>query len=66
MHAQNFVVYQRCDGQAVKAICEDFPQFYRVSTFALVIKAVNSVDAGTLVISPKQEKVFGVLNFVSQ
>lgn len=39
MTAENFLVNDRSDGQAVKAICKCFPQFDIVSTFTLIIKS---------------------------
>ena len=39
MTAENFLVNNRSDGQAVEAICKCFPQFDIVSTFTLIIKS---------------------------
>jgi hypothetical protein len=64
MHTQNFFVDKSCNGQAVKAVCEDFPQLYAMSALALVVKAVNSVYGGAFMVPSKQEKVLGVFYFV--
>jgi len=44
VHAENFIINERGDGQAVKAVCEDFPELDAMATLAFIVKAVNSVD----------------------
>ena len=66
MHAQNLVVDQCRNGQAVEAVSENFPQFDSVSALALVVKAVDTIDARTLVIASEQEEVFRELDLVGQ
>lgn len=66
MHAQDFLVNQRSNGQAVEAISESFPNSDVEPPFAFIIEPVNSVNRGALVISPQQEKVLRVLDLVSQ
>jgi hypothetical protein len=51
VHAQNLIVYQSSDRQAIKAVCENFPKLDCVPTFALVVEAINAIDAGALVIA---------------
>jgi len=53
MHAQNFIVDQRCDGQTIKAVCEYLPEFDRVSSLTFVVKTINTIDTSALVISSK-------------
>lgn len=64
MHAQDLVIYQRSNWQTVEAVCENFPQFDTMSTLALVIEAIDSVDGGTLVVTSEEEKVLWVLYLV--
>mmetsp|Transcript_45616 Transcript_45616/g.52536 ORF Transcript_45616/g.52536 Transcript_45616/m.52536 type:complete len:202 (+) Transcript_45616:1014-1619(+) len=66
MHTEDLFVNNGSNGQAVEAIGESFPQFNTVSTFAFIIKAIDSVDRGTFMVPPQKEEVFGVLDFVSQ
>jgi hypothetical protein len=66
VHAQNLLVNDSSNGQAVEAISESFPQFYVISSLALVIKSINTVDGGTLVVSSQQKEVLRVFDFVSQ
>lgn len=66
VHAENFVVNEGCDWQAIEHVAEDSPEPDGVATFALVIKAVDSVDLGALVVATQQKEVFGVLDLVAQ
>ena len=65
MHAENFLINHSCHGKAIEYITEYAPQSDRKATLALIIKAVDSVDLGTLVIASEQEKVLWVLDFVA-
>jgi hypothetical protein len=66
MHAEDLFVNNGCNGQAIEAVSESFPQFDVVSSLALIVEAVNTVDGGALVVSSQQEEVLRVLDFVSQ
>lgn len=66
MHAQNLLIDYSSNWQTVETISEGFPKFYIVSSLALVIEPVNTVDGCTLVISPQQKEVLWILDFVSQ
>ena len=37
MHAKNSIVYNGCNRKTVKAVSEDFPQFYVIPSFAYII-----------------------------
>ena len=64
MHAQDLVVDQGRNGQAIKTVCEDLPQLDAMTALALIVKAVDSIDRCTLVISAQQEEILWVLDFV--
>ncbi len=64
MHAENFLINNGSDGQAVEAICECLPQFDIVASFALIVETVYSVNRGTLVVTTEQEEILWVFNFV--
>ena len=66
MHAQDFLINNSSNGKAIETICESFPQFDVISSLALVIKSINTVDRGTFVVSSEQEEILRVFNFVSQ
>ena len=53
MHAENFLVNKSCNRKAVEHVREDFPEFDSVSSFALIVEAIDAVDLGALVIASK-------------
>jgi hypothetical protein len=53
VHAEDFVIDERSDGQAVEAVGKNFPKLDSIATLALIVKAVNTVDLGTFVVSSK-------------
>jgi len=61
VHAEDLLVNDGRDGQVVEQVGEEFPQLDVVSAFALVLEALDTVDARTLVVATQQEEVFGVL-----
>ena len=66
MHAEYFLVYERSNGKAIEDIAKDAPESNRVSAFALVVEAVDSVDLGAFVISAQHKEVLGVLDFITE
>ena len=66
MHAQDLVVDERGNRQAVEAVCEDFPELDAVTALALVVEAVDAIDGGALVVAAQQEEVLGVLDLVRE
>ena len=66
MHAEDLLVDKSCNGQTIEDITENSPESDWVSTFALVIEAIDTVDLSTFVVAAQQEKVLRVLDFVAQ
>ncbi len=66
MHAKDLFVNDSSNGEAVKAIGESFPQLDVVSSFALVIEPINSIDGCAFVVTSEEEEVLWVLDFVSE
>ena len=66
MHTQYLIVNYCCHGKTIKAISERFPEFDVVASLAFIIKTVNPIYTGTLMVSAEEEKVLGVLDFVSK
>ena len=66
MHGEDFLINDCRDGQTVEAVCESFPQFDIIAPLAFVVKTIYTVNRRTLVISPKDEEVFRVLDLVGQ
>lgn len=66
VHGENLLVDDSSDRKAVKAIGESLPQLDVIATLALVVESINTVDGGTLVVTSKDEEVFGVLDLVGE
>jgi len=64
--AKYFFIDDGGDGKAIEAVGEGLPQFYVVSSLALIIKTIDPIDAGTLMVPTEKEKVFRVLDFVGE
>ena len=62
--AENLVIDDGSYWEAVKALYEFLPQLQRVSSFALIVKSIDSIYWTTLVISSQKEKVFRVFDFI--
>ena len=66
MHAENFLVDEGGDGEAIEDVAKDAPESDRVPAFALVVETVNSIDLCTFVIASQKEEVLGILDFVAE
>jgi hypothetical protein len=66
MHGKDLLVNDCCDGQAVEAVGKGFPQLDVVSSFALVVEAVDAVDGRALVVAAQDEEILGVLDLVCE
>ena len=65
MHAENFLVNQGSNWQAIEYITEYSPESDGVAALALIVEAVDTVDLCALVISAEQEEILWVLYFVA-
>jgi len=66
MHAEDLVIDECSHRKAVEALCENFPKFDVVPSFAFIVETVDSVDCCTFVIASQQKEVLGVLDLVSE
>jgi hypothetical protein len=66
MHADNLVVNNGRARQTVKGITKLFPYFDTEAATAFIVESIYAVDPCTLVISSKNKKVFGILDFVRE
>ena len=66
MHADNLVVNDGTARQTVKGIAKLLPHLDRESATAFVIKAINAINSGALVVSAQEKKVFRVLDLVGK
>jgi len=58
MHTEYLLVNDGRNWQAIKAVGEDLPKLYVVSTFAFIVEPVDAIDGSTLVVATKNEKNF--------
>lgn len=66
MHGKDLLVDDCCNGQAVEAVRERFPQLDVVPSFALVVEAVDAVDGRTFVVAAQDEKVLWIFDLVRE
>jgi hypothetical protein len=64
MHGEDLLVNDGGNWQTIEAIGEGLPELNVVSPLALIVKAVDAVDGGALVVAAKHEEVLGVLDLV--
>lgn len=64
MHAEDLLVNNSGHWEAVEAVCEGFPKLNVISSLALVIETVDSINRRALVIASQYEKVLRVLDLV--
>ena len=64
MHGEDLLVDDSSDGQAVETVRKCFPQLDVVPTLALIVEAVDAIDAGTLVVSSQNEEVLWIFDLV--
>jgi hypothetical protein len=66
VHCEDLLVNDGRNGQAVEAVSERLPQLDVVSALALVVEAVDAVDAGTFVVAAQDEEVLGIFDLVCE
>lgn len=66
VHGENLLVDDGGNWQAVEAVGKGLPQLDVVTTLALVVEAVDAVDAGAFVVASEDEEVLGVLDLVGK
>jgi hypothetical protein len=66
VHCEDLLVNDGSNRKAVEAVRKCLPKLDVVSTLALVVEAVDTVDGSTLVVSAENEEVFGVLDLVGE
>jgi hypothetical protein len=66
VHGEDLLVDDSGDGQAVETVGEGLPQLDVVTTLALVVKTVDAVNRGALVVAAQDEEVLGILDLVGQ
>jgi hypothetical protein len=66
VHAKDLFIDNCSTREAVEAVGKSLPELDTEASFTLVVKAVNPIDRGTLVVSTQDEEIFGVLDLVRQ
>ena len=66
VHTQNSVINDSGRWEHVEACAKLLPNFGIVSSFALIIKAIHSIDGLALVVTSQQEEIFWIFDFVGQ
>jgi hypothetical protein len=64
VHAENFLIDDGSDGEAVETVSEGFPELNVVSPLALVVETIDTINRSTLVVPSEEEEVLWVLNLV--
>ena len=64
MNAEDLVVDDCGYWEAIEALNELLPQFQSISSFALVVESINSVDGAAFVIASQKEEILWILDFV--
>jgi hypothetical protein len=66
VHREYLLINNGSNGQTIEAIRERFPKFDVVSSLAFIIEAINTIDGGTLMITPQNKEIFWVFDLVRQ
>ena len=66
MHGEDLLVNDGRDGEAVETVSKGLPELDVVSSLALVVEAVDTVDRGTLVVTAQNEEILGILDLVGE
>ena len=66
MHAKYLLINECSNREAVKTVCECFPQFDIVSSLTFIIEPIDSIDGGAFMVASEEEEVLRVLDLISQ
>ena len=66
MHTKDLFVDECSNRQAVEDVGEDFPKSNGVSSFAFIVKSINSIDLSAFVISSQKEEVLWIFNLIAE
>lgn len=66
MHTKDLFIDNSSNRETIEAIGKEFPELDGEPPLAFIVETVNSVDAGTLVVSAEDEKVFRIFDLVSE
>lgn len=66
VHGEDLLINNRSNGETVETVGKSLPQLDVVPSLALIVETIYTVDRSALVVTTKDEKVFGVLDLVGE
>jgi hypothetical protein len=66
VHRENLLINDCCDRKAVEAVSKGLPKLNVISSLALVVESIDTVDGSAFVVAAEDEKVLWVFDFVCQ
>jgi hypothetical protein len=66
VHCEDLLVDDCCNGQAIEAVRERLPELDVVSSLALIVEPIDSVDGRAFVVAAEDEEVFRVFDLVCE
>lgn len=66
VHSEDLLIDNGGNRETVEAVGESLPELDVVSSLALVVEAVDTVDRGALVVTAKNEEIFWVFDLVCE
>jgi len=66
VHTEDLLVNDCSNRHAIETVGECLPKPDVVTPLALIVKAIDAIDAGALVVPAQDEEVFGVFDLVRQ
>lgn len=66
MHSEDLFVNDRSNGQAVEAIRKGLPKLDVVSSFALVVETIDTIDGCAFVVSTENEEILWIFDLVCE
>jgi hypothetical protein len=66
VHGEDLLIDNGGNWKTVEAVGEGLPQLDVISSLALIVETVDTVDRGALVVAAQNEEVLGVFDLVCQ
>ena len=66
VHGENFFINDGGDRKAIEAISKSLPKLDIVSSLALIVKSINTIDRCALVVTTEDKEILWVFDFVRE
>ena len=66
MHTNNLIINDSSARQTVEGVAKMLPDFDTVATTAFIVESIYAVNSRAFVVSPENEEVFRILDFVGK